>query len=855
MLNELKIPRNPAREAALDHESLYRLGLERIQALSKTLWTDYNVHDPGITTLEILSYALTDLAYRASMPVADLLAAPVDNQASMQGQFYSARQILPNRALTEKDFRKLMIDLKGVKNAWIQPAPLTLYADTDRQQLDDVDSGEAAVRPVSIKGRYRVLIDYMEGLNKTHRTQVLNAVTALLHANRNLCEDFVEIGAVKSQVFILCGEFELADDADSARVMARILYEVERFLAPAVSNYSLSEMLDKTRADGTPYRTDEIFNGPVLSCGFIPDDELEKGDLRSEIRLSDIINIIMDIDGVEAISELQINPPGQTGAPENKWRVGVDPERKIRLDAELSRLVIRKNGMPLSPDLARVDAMLDALREASRQKLEQDLVEDFDIPSGRFRELQRYEALQNHFPAVYGIGENGLAANADESRKAEALQFKAYLLFFEQLLANYFAQLAHVRELFSTDPELTRTYHYQLVESFRDFDKIYAPGFSVQDIIDQVEDDDTLLERRNRFLDHLIARFSEQFTAYANVMASAFGNNPRGLIRTKCDFLNHYPAISAARGIAYNYSLSEPDDIWNSSNVSGLELRLCRLLGLTNATRRNLGDVSYDLYAEIDKTPGDEFRFRIRDRVDGSILLSSSRHYLTEDDARAEMRIAILAGALPERYSRKLSSNGRYYFNVVDDTGEIVARRIEYFDSETAMEEAIQQVMDYLKAHYSEEGLYLIENLLLLPEQTDDPFLPICVSEQGDEAELDPYSYRIHIVLPAYGTRFSSMDFRRYAERLIRAETPAHILPRICWINKDDMARLERAYLEWLRLKCGRSHAQREQKLTRFIRALYAAKNVYPSERINDCDADEQKTRFVLGRKSLGSLE
>ena len=50
-------------------------------------WTDHNVHDPGITTLEMLGYALTDLGYRASFPIQDLLAGESDNAASMREQF------------------------------------------------------------------------------------------------------------------------------------------------------------------------------------------------------------------------------------------------------------------------------------------------------------------------------------------------------------------------------------------------------------------------------------------------------------------------------------------------------------------------------------------------------------------------------------------------------------------------------------------------------------------------------------------------------------------------------------------------------------------------------------------------
>jgi hypothetical protein len=66
---------SPAPEVAEDQQALYRIGLEYIQALASVHWTDHNVHDPGITTLELLCYALTDVAYRVSFPLPDLLAS------------------------------------------------------------------------------------------------------------------------------------------------------------------------------------------------------------------------------------------------------------------------------------------------------------------------------------------------------------------------------------------------------------------------------------------------------------------------------------------------------------------------------------------------------------------------------------------------------------------------------------------------------------------------------------------------------------------------------------------------------------------------------------------------------------
>ena len=53
---------------AMDFDAHREEGIKLIQQLSPDLWTDHNLHDPGITLLEELCYAITDLAYRLDYP-------------------------------------------------------------------------------------------------------------------------------------------------------------------------------------------------------------------------------------------------------------------------------------------------------------------------------------------------------------------------------------------------------------------------------------------------------------------------------------------------------------------------------------------------------------------------------------------------------------------------------------------------------------------------------------------------------------------------------------------------------------------------------------------------------------------
>ena len=826
----------------LDQQPLLDLGMREVRAYARGLWTDHNVHDPGVTTLELLCYALTDLCYRACFPIEDLLAAPADDKRNMAKQFFRARQALPNAPLTELDYRKLLIDVEGVRNAWIHPVePDPYYADSIEGKLLLDDPGVPGIREVRLRGLYGALIEYRgEDPAPADKARILAAASAALQAHRNLCEDFTSIEAVEPQYFLLCAEVEIEPQADATDTYAKILVAVQEHLAPGVPRHTRAEMLQRAKPDGSRWTDPEIFEGPALAHGFIDEAELAAAELRTGIRLSDVIAVVMDIDGVRAVRDIVIRaaPEGGGGGEppaESKWVVSVEPDKRSILDAENSRLVLYKGSMPL-PRGADVMTRYQALKDEAEAKFGPRPLDDPQIPLGRFRAAAVYGSVQEHFPAVYGIGGAALPPGAAADREAQARQLEGYLLFFDQWLANAFAQLGEVRQLFSRDPDIAQTYFSQKVAGL---DALYMPGADGVEI----ETAAAMLARRNRFLDHLIARFAERLPDDLEVQAALFGTTRAAVARAKCAFLSDYPQLGAERGLAFDYTL-DPVSGPAASNVSGLEKRLSHLLGL--------GTIAQEIYQEHDTDAIDEYRWRVRRRFADGVLLSSDTHYPTPDAAAAEMSLAIAAAETPAGYQRRQTASGKFYFNIVDGAGNVIARRIEYFGTAAARDAAIDELRAIIAEHHGER-LCVIENILLRPRPgAPDTFLPICAEPGCGEGcpGDDPYSYRLHVVLPALAPRFRNMEFRRYAEEVVREETPAHLLPKICWVGDDDMNKIDAAWQAWQALLAGTDTTNPAGKLAAFADALFNAKNVYPAPTLADCAAAE---KFILGRSALGS--
>jgi hypothetical protein len=149
------------------------------------------------------------------------------------------------------------------------------------------------------------------------------------------------------------------------------------------------------------------------------------------------------------------------------------------------------------------------------------------------------------------------------------------------------------------------------------------------------------------------------------------------------------------------------------------------------------------------------------------------------------------------------------------------------------------------------EGMFLIENILLRPS-AGEAFLPVCPDPSCAECfDDDPYSYRLQIILPAYSARFKDMEFRRFVEETIRLEVPAHLLPKICWVDVETMKLVESAYKGWLEARVKGPGEDRRKALAALLEALGGTKNIYPPQKLHGCE-DEKKPPFILNRNALG---
>lgn len=925
MSESITISKKAPESKSQQYDFLREEGIKYIQKVAGKIWTDYNIHDPGVSILEVLAYAITELGYRAAYNIEDLLENDPDNKNARDiRNFYSAREILPNAPVTINDYRKLMIDVDifdssetdcqhvGVKNAWIEKSKsneIPVYVHKGESKLSYLpDPGVPGQKPLDIGILYDILLEFekcekygdlnentitrtlvieehtpdtnLNGLtikitvefprwdsentdwNKlisvksdvrninlqffntpgqytfSYETEnnlvkltgtittasdivpvpgladiedqinnfiyydtdsvlafyllkinkikeIVDAVKARLQANRNLCEDFYKLSALKVEKIAVCADIELQKDADVEAVQAEIYHEISKFLSPTVYFYTLDEMLDKCKKlqeiqileisignkyfkaaenldevlnegdtisitgsrsnDGdytvksitvdidssstkiyvneditsdlltegellTFYITaedeclsvDRIFEGPALEHGFIDDIELEKADRKKFIHVSDLIQIIMDVKGVISVKTIQIanipqdNEDGSIESKAVKWCLQLAFEQNYvpRLSVLDSKIMFYKDQLPFRASATKVEELMEVLEDIERVSKLYNPVLDFEVPKGEYRDLESYESIQNEFPITYGIGDEGLPnmgknTAVNERRKAVAKQLKGFLMHFDQLLANYFSQLAHVKDLFSMNAEkdefgnyiIGRTYYTQpLFDIVPNADELYVDknGHAVSlNLI--AESDEEFYIRKNKFLDHLIGRFAENFADYALLTFKLSGDlkAPGELVEDKLAFLNAYPAISSERGTGFNQQ--DPCKLWHIDNISGLRRRASFLTGINEPKAENL---HFSAGFKIVQA-GDKFEFEISDTTP-TILLKSSGLFQTEDEAKAAIEKAIINGLSKSDYQIITEDAGAtFYFTLNCNENEVlgISKKTNYTDS------------------------------------------------------------------------------------------------------------------------------------------------------------------------------
>jgi hypothetical protein len=398
---------DPHPHPALSYAGLRAEALELLGRLCGEQWSDFNTHDPGITILEQLCFALTELAYRANFPIEDLLASAGPAGQPQPDWQPGPDQILSGDPVSKEDLVALLRSLGAevVLVEAVAQAALPLYFRPRQAGRGDIDLIKSAAcldqTSITPKGVLRIAAQLGSGQpssGQPGQATTLADLGSRLHGARLLGRDF-ELVAHNPMLVFVKAKIEVEPTGAAEPLMAEIC---------ACLNSVISASASAASSHG--------------------------------LRSADLINALKPLPQVRQVRELKL-AEGANG-PFQPWHLALK-QGGARLDPN-SAITLLHRGLPLDCQAINSSGGTAAASDAAAPTATSNRLA---VSSGRPRQLTGTGSLANQLPAVYGVGPAGLPAAASAERKMQADQLKTYLSLFDQLLADSQSQLAQAPSL------------------------------------------------------------------------------------------------------------------------------------------------------------------------------------------------------------------------------------------------------------------------------------------------------------------------------------------------------------------------------------------------------------------------
>ncbi|MBT1686951.1 hypothetical protein [Dawidia soli] len=844
---------------SMDYALLRSEGLAHVQALAGKIWTDYNSHDPGVTILEQLCYALTVVGYKTNLDLHPLVFGGGEAELERSNALYGPQEIFASGTVTFNDLRILLCDLlknEGVHNVWFKKA-----------------GGSTA-------GLYDVYVRTSASPD-THAS-LETRIRETYAAHRSLGEDIRRVIMLKPLYIDIAASIEISEEVSPEKALGDMFYALHEYFNPSATRLPLQELIHQ----GLGY--ENIFNTPAFEHGFIR--KLPPLNDTTVFPISALDDIISNVPGIRSLRNLVVSKDGiRITGKYITVEEGHLPE--VSLESHKMSIAVYRNHTKIGFDAYRV-------KHYYLEKIEiQNKSYPFTpLPAGKKdadvkRHIGTYVSVQNTFPIVYGIGRYGLPGHVPRARVSQARQLQRYLLFFDQLMINHLAQLENLAQLFSYNLDSAQaTYFTKLpgagpLHDIPDVEKLTDRSLDEGRLRALVHDN--YFERKNRVLDHLLARFSETCPElqHPNLSALLGVTEPElsaTLATIKSTLLQQLPELSKHRNRGLNYFAAYQPDAYP------FKARLSLLLNLRHSAAQDKAMPSLTAPYHF-LTPADP-----RQKGGGSVRFKLPHHPECRDQL-------VFYGALADSYSIvPVDATVKPYIVLFhtrqvpqgtlladcasfDEAEELIAQLVARFkklndqasdfhvlehvllrptlDKQYEVELKIRQTpyslhateRDHLEeqrnlvvdvvvygtdiANYTihQEGssyrVYLTDRhgneLVKLNTSFDEYALAETCIEQtlvpyfleldrkgltgvadanfvltqettAHEALLTP---EITLVFPKWIPRFNDPEFRILLQQSLCRCLPAHLRVNIRWLNLKDMAAFEQKFSAWLKLK------------------------------------------------------
>jgi len=824
-----------------EYEDLHIQGVKLLQELSSTNWTDYNEHDPGLTIFENIAYTLTNLSFKTSLPINDILTEGKGNQLkSGDNGFYIPSEILTTNPITPNDFRKVFIDrITNVKNVWLKSQETEVFSWLKTQQK-------------KLNGIYTIFVEIYpqekdSDEQQVEKDRIIKEVKRLFHERRNLCEDLADVFILVPFELRMVLNVTLESEVHGERILAKIYYLINDYISHEVKFHSLWELQEKDKD------TNSIFRGPYLENGFIEDNELFKK--KKSINRSEILRLINNEKEVISIEVFELfhqeNGEGyQLTFVDDKFSIFesespilVLPKKNEDLIVKFDESETNKNINDLQADLMIKDDGIEFKANIHDLQNEYSLliaknygnfksvsksINTIEIPKASNLEISSYHSIRKQFPEVYGIGDYGLPDNLPPLRYAQAKQLKAYLLPIDQLMSNFLAQLTNIYALYNPNSISVQSFFYNELSDMPNLVDLIKTNdeTSVEDSLKRWENtlqtlnekfDTSAIERLNQVADNLLARFSETFpvSILRKINIDSYGKESHNsdfekeLLLYKRKLISNYSKLSYNRSKGYDYTQTinlednQLNHTFENHQVSGIIQKVAILMGIQNFETRVLSNImdssgegkpdseleGIHLIEHLLLAPpfqGNHFGFTffLKGQDKKRILFKETSP--TSHTGRNQCLKTIIKSLCSKEdlIAYEKVKNG-YVLQILNKEGDIIAISEFMYDTEALVKNDTEALKD----------------LIMCYDVKDYFKKPRYYSYYGNKKVNEEFfSFQMSFVLPSQPVRFQHQGFRTKFNAILYEHAPAHIEFHSYWLEHKKLKEFEKDLIHWLKL-------------------------------------------------------
>ena len=395
---------NPS-EPLKDFDDLRRVAVDYAQAASGEIWTDYNVHDPGVTLLEQTCFALSEIAYQVGLPTLDLLTNQRGNFCFHNLALFRPRKVLNSAPVTRDDLTAWLCTCKEIESVTV--------ADTDdaRPGLFDITiiPSDDKADPKALEKRFR----------------------EAFAAARPLGTDLGRLSVAEPVEVKLTGLIEAKNEVLPETTAAHLYYRIGRLLKGV-------ETIEQ------PATRDDVWKDPNRLLP--PPQSRNEPELTAkgiDLDLSEYLAKLRELPGVETIDHLSLELlKGMVKRPGHEIYFYSKP---LETPEDIG-ITLTIGGAPVTLDPKRIEEEIVRIKAVEIAEADHHIdVPDWDVMKpGRNRRFSQSH-VDSHLPFVYRA--RGYAQNDTKTLIAE------YRSSIDKLLSDMVQDLNTLPELFKAKPK------------------------------------------------------------------------------------------------------------------------------------------------------------------------------------------------------------------------------------------------------------------------------------------------------------------------------------------------------------------------------------------------------------------